>query len=243
MRPARIATASELLLRRARVHQCGAYAAAHYDQCAAHCDECAVLDAVASRGSQWQRAQRLLWWPPLLQLLRGPAPPVARNLAPLQGQAAKASFDAKRLRSLRISGFRGSRASFATKIISYEHGLNIRDGRALYPITIALLGGSKTRFPSRIKPPDDLGHGPRSFGKEEGNAEAIALVGEGTGHAFCAPAQIRHPLAEEPWASRSVDLGIGAAKCSGERGYQPWSRSKPIYRRDLRPLRFASSRW
>jgi hypothetical protein len=116
VRPARIAIASELLLRRAQqADRCGACAVADGEWCAAHCDGCAVLAVVASRVFRWrQRSQwRVRWgseraecleWPPVLRLptealliALGPVPP--------QGQAWKASFAAKRLRSLPTSLF------------------------------------------------------------------------------------------------------------------------------------------
>ena len=57
-RRARIAPIGSELGRRVQADRCGACAVAHGDQCAAHCDGCVVLAAVAFRVFRWRREWR-----------------------------------------------------------------------------------------------------------------------------------------------------------------------------------------
>ena len=125
VRPARIAIASELLLRRAQqVDRCGACAVADGEWCAA-------LNVVASRVSRWQRVRQRGQRPerpPALRPLTAPALPIARSPVRPQGQAEKASFGAKRLHSYPPPCSRLPGPLRQIRSISYERWLNRRRG-------------------------------------------------------------------------------------------------------------------
>lgn len=109
-------TAAAALLRRAPLRQelrpashpfvaCGVV---HGDPGGAHCDGCAALAAVASRGSRLRRAPRArprFRWPPELRPPSAPSPPIALRIMPSQYPTGRALCGARRLHSLPPSGF------------------------------------------------------------------------------------------------------------------------------------------